>query len=160
MTPSDYRKINALSMQVDGIDNDSHLPYDERELASLVKSYRDGESTMFGTLRSKEMILAAAISMMLLLTACTSGTPANNGGTANTTPAQTQQATQQEGSETKASEAVSQTRTISTVKGDVEVPNNPQRVVVDYLVGDVVALGVTPLGVARACTGRDGACIC
>ncbi|MBD8837657.1 AraC family transcriptional regulator [Paenibacillus sp. CFBP 13594] len=154
MTPSDYRKINALSMQVDGIDNDSHLPYDERELASLVKSYRDGESTMFGTLRSKEMILAAAISMMLLLTACTSGTPANNGGTANTTPAQTQQTTQQEGSETKASEAVSQTRTISTVKGDVEVPNNPQRVVVDYLVGDVVALGVTPLGVARAARGE------
>ena len=38
MTPSDYRKINALSMQVDGIDNDSHLPYDERELASLVES--------------------------------------------------------------------------------------------------------------------------
>ncbi|WP_413409291.1 AraC family transcriptional regulator [Paenibacillus amylolyticus] len=154
MTPSDYRKINALSMQVDGIDNDSHLPYDERELVSLVKSYRDGESMMFGTLRSKEMILAAAISMMLLLTACTSGTPANNGGTANTTPAQTQQATQQEGSETKASEAVSQTRTISTVKGDVEVPNNPQRVVVDYLVGDVVALGVTPLGVARAARGE------
>ncbi|WP_339784164.1 AraC family transcriptional regulator [Paenibacillus sp. FSL R7-0313] len=154
MTPSDYRKINALSMQVNGIDNDSHLPYDERELASLVKSYRDGESTMFGSLRSKEMILAAAISMMLLLTACTSGTPANNGGTANTTPAQTQQTTQQEGSETKASEAVSQTRTITTVKGDVEVPNNPQRVVVDYLVGDVVALGVTPLGVARAARGE------
>ena len=109
---------------------------------------------MFGTLRSKEMILAAAISMMLLLTACTSGTPANNGGTANTTPAQTQQATRQEGTETKASEAVSQTRTISTVKGDVEVPNNPQRVVVDYLVGDVVALGVTPLGVARAARGE------
>ncbi|OMD28551.1 hypothetical protein BSK59_02720 [Paenibacillus odorifer] len=154
MTPSDYRKINALSMQVDGIDNDSHFLYYERELAGLVQSYREGESTMFGKVRSKEMILAAAMSLMLLLSACASGTPSNNGGTVNPNPAQTQQTTQPEVSETKASEAVSQTRTISTVKGDVKVPNNPQRVVVDYLVGDVVALGVTPLGVARA--ARDG----
>ncbi|WP_340033124.1 AraC family transcriptional regulator [Paenibacillus sp. FSL E2-0202] len=149
MTPSDYRKINALSMQVDGIDNDSHFLYYERELAGLVQSYREGESTMFGKVRSKEMILAATMSLMLLLSACASGTPSNNGGTVNSNPVQTQQTTQPE-----ASEAVSQTRTISTVKGDVKVPNNPQRVVVDYLVGDVVALGVTPLGVARA--ARDG----
>ncbi|SDK45401.1 iron complex transport system substrate-binding protein [Paenibacillus sp. OK060] len=154
MTPSDYRKINALSMQVDGIDNDSHFLYYERELAGLVQSYREGESTMFGKVRSKEMILAAAMSLMFLLSACASGTPSNNGGTVNPIPAQTQQTTQSEVSDTKASEAVSQTRTISTVKGDVKVPNNPQRVVVDYLVGDVVALGVTPLGVARA--ARDG----
>ncbi|WP_438492235.1 AraC family transcriptional regulator [Paenibacillus sp. IHBB 3054] len=156
MTPSDYRKINALSMQVDGIDNDSHLHYNERELANLVKSYRDGESSMFGQVRSKEMIFVAAMSLMLLLTACTSGTPANNRGTVNPL-AETQQTTQSEVPETKASEAVSQTRTISTVKGDVEVPNNPQRVVVDYLVGDVVALGVTPLGVARATRGETEA---
>ncbi|SLJ88238.1 MULTISPECIES: AraC family transcriptional regulator [unclassified Paenibacillus] len=154
MTPSDYRKINALSMQVDGIDNHSHFLYYERELAGLVQSYREGESTMFGKVRSKEMILAAAMSLMFLLSACASGTPSNNGGTVNPIPAQTQQTTQSEVSDTKASEAVSQTRTISTVKGDVKVPNNPQRVVVDYLVGDVVALGVTPLGVARA--ARDG----
>ncbi|REK75544.1 AraC family transcriptional regulator [Paenibacillus paeoniae] len=152
MTPSDYRKINALSMQVDGIDNDYHFLYNERELANLVKSYRDGESTMFGKVRSKEMILAAAMSMMLLLSACTSGTPANNGGTVNPVPTQTQVTTQPEGSETKASE-VSETRTISTVKGDVEVPNKPQRVIVDYLIGDVVALGVNPLGVARVARG-------
>ncbi|MFF2889174.1 AraC family transcriptional regulator [Paenibacillus sp. NPDC057967] len=156
MTPSDYRKINALSMQVDGIDNDSHFLYNERELAGLVKSYREEESSMFGQVRSKEMILAAAMSMMLLLSACTSGTPANNGGTVNPVPAQTQQTTQPETSETKASE-VSQTRTISTVKGDVEVPNNPQRVIVDYLIGDVVALGVTPLGVARVARGEKEA---
>ncbi|QUL54196.1 AraC family transcriptional regulator [Paenibacillus tritici] len=156
MTPSDYRKINALSMQVDGIDNDSHLHYNERELANLVKSYRDGESSMFGQVRSKEMLFAAAMSLMLLLTACTSGTPANNRGTVNP-PAETQQTKQTEVPETKASEAASQTRTISTVKGDIEVPSNPQRVVVDYLVGDVVALGVTPLGVARATRGETEA---
>ncbi|GGG68659.1 hypothetical protein GCM10010918_24540 [Paenibacillus radicis (ex Gao et al. 2016)] len=148
MTPSDYRKINALSMQVDGIDNDSHHLYNERELVSLVRSYRDGESTMFGQVRRKEMILAAAMSLMLLLSACTSGAPANNGGTVNPIPEQTQQTTQPE---------VSQTRTISTIKGDVQVPNNPQRVVVDYLIGDVVALGVTPLGVARVSRGETEA---
>jgi len=149
MTPSDYRKINALSMQVDGIDNDYHLHYNDRELASLVKTYRDGELTLFGQLKSKEMIVAAAMSLMLLLSACSTGTPANNGGTVNTVPTQSQQTTHSEVSESQASEQVSQTRTISTVMGDVEVPSNPQRVIVDYLIGDVVALGVTPLGVAR-----------
>ncbi|WP_438347006.1 AraC family transcriptional regulator [Paenibacillus sp. FA6] len=148
MTPSDYRKINALSMQVDGIDNDSHFHYNEGELASLVKTYREGESTMFGQVRSKEMILVATMSLMLLLSACGSGTATNNGGTVNPIPAQTQQTTQPE---------VLETRTISTVKGDVEVPNNPQRVIVDYLIGDVVALGVTPLGVARVARGEKEA---
>ncbi|MCR8659393.1 AraC family transcriptional regulator [Paenibacillus endoradicis] len=148
MTPSDYRKINALSMQVDGIDNDYHFLYNEGELAGLVKTYREGESTMFGQVRSKEMILAATISLMLLLSACGSGTATNNGGTVNPIPAQTQQTKQPE---------VLETRTISTVKGDVEVPNNPQRVIVDYLIGDVVALGVTPLGVARVARGEKEA---
>ena len=39
-----------------------------------------------------------------------------------------------------------ETRTIETVKGKIEIPNDPQRVVVDYFVGDVLALGVEPVG--------------
>lgn len=38
------------------------------------------------------------------------------------------------------------TRTIETVKGKVEIPSDPQRVVVDYFVGDALALGVEPVG--------------
>ncbi|WP_416150299.1 iron-hydroxamate ABC transporter substrate-binding protein [Salipaludibacillus sp. HK11] len=45
---------------------------------------------------------------------------------------------------------VSETRVYESVKGDIELPTNPERVVVavqDY-VGDVLALGVTPVGAA------------
>ena len=38
------------------------------------------------------------------------------------------------------------TKTISTAKGDVEIPTNPKKVVVDYFMGDAVALGVKPVG--------------
>lgn len=53
------------------------------------------------------------------------------------------------------SERNSTTRTVSTVKGDVEVPVNPKRIIVDYLIGDVVSLGVEPLGVAKAEEGGE-----
>lgn len=36
-------------------------------------------------------------------------------------------------------------RTVSTVRGDVEVPANPQRIVATYGMGDVLALGVKPV---------------
>lgn len=37
------------------------------------------------------------------------------------------------------------TKIVSTVMGDVEVPNNPQRVIATYGLGDVIALGITPV---------------
>ena len=36
--------------------------------------------------------------------------------------------------------------TIRTVKGKIEIPNEPKRVVIDYFVGDALALGVEPVG--------------
>ena len=38
-------------------------------------------------------------------------------------------------------------RVISTAQGDVEVPSNPQRVIVTYCVGDALALGVKPVAI-------------
>ena len=40
-----------------------------------------------------------------------------------------------------------ETRVISTVNGDVEIPANPQRVIVTYCVGDALALGVKPVAI-------------
>ena len=37
-------------------------------------------------------------------------------------------------------------RTVETVKGKIEIPNEPKRVVIDYFVGDALALGVEPVG--------------
>jgi iron complex transport system substrate-binding protein len=36
-------------------------------------------------------------------------------------------------------------RTVSTVRGDVEVPTNPKRVIATYGMGDILALGVKPV---------------
>lgn len=38
------------------------------------------------------------------------------------------------------------TKIVTTVKGDIEVPTNPERVVIDYFMGDALALGVMPVG--------------
>ncbi len=42
-----------------------------------------------------------------------------------------------------------ETRKIDTVMGEVEVPENPERVVVDWDLGHVVALGIEPVGASK-----------
>lgn len=37
------------------------------------------------------------------------------------------------------------TRTVSTVMGNVEVPENPKRIIINYFQGDLLALGIKPL---------------
>ncbi len=39
----------------------------------------------------------------------------------------------------------SKTRTVSTVMGDIEVPANPKKIVINYFQGDLLALGIKPL---------------
>ncbi|WAG50944.1 ABC transporter substrate-binding protein [Clostridium tagluense] len=51
------------------------------------------------------------------------------------------------------SKNVSATRTISTKLGDVKVPANPKRVIVQYLMGDVISLGIKPVGISEVYTG-------
>lgn len=48
------------------------------------------------------------------------------------------------------------TRTVRTVKGEVEVPAYPKRVLVDYLVGDVIAMGVKPIALSTLDTDTEG----
>jgi iron complex transport system substrate-binding protein len=155
MTPSEYRIKMITDMDVNDIDNDYQRHYNEGGLDKLVKFKGDGELSMFGKTRNKEMILAAAMSLMLLLSACTSNAPVNNGATAS--PAETQtQTTLSAGA--KGTEVVTpQTRIVHTLKGDVEVPVNPQRVVVLYLMGDLLALGIKPVGISTLVGGDDAA---
>lgn len=41
---------------------------------------------------------------------------------------------------------LSETKTIHMEYGDVEIPKNPQKVIITYNQGDLIALGVTPVG--------------
>lgn len=98
---------------------------------------------MLKQMRGKAVV-AAALSLMLLLSAC--GTTPANSTASNSTPASvvTSQVT-----ETEATETVEKgTRMVSTVIGDVEVPENPKRIVVGgFWVGDVLALGKQPIAI-------------
>lgn len=151
MTPSEFRNKKIASMHACDIDNYYQPFYNERGLDSLAQIHRDGEFMMLGQTRGKEMILAAAMSLMLLLSACASNTAVNNGGAASSMSASSSaQAQQVEETQTSAEP---QTRIVKTTKGDVQVPANPQRVVVQYLMGDVVSMGVMPVGVSDVYEG-------
>ncbi len=148
MTPSEFRNKKIVSMHDCDIDNDSQRLYNEKGSGNLIESKRDGEFTMFGSIRNKEMLVAAAMSLMLLLSACGSSTPANTGGS-SAVPQQTQKTQAQSNEQAKAAETVAQTRIVTTEKGDVEVSANPTRIVDSgYWRGDILALGVTPIATA------------
>jgi iron complex transport system substrate-binding protein len=44
------------------------------------------------------------------------------------------------------SDEEAKTRTVKTVKGEVEIPANPKRVITDFYLADLLALGIKPLG--------------
>ncbi|MBM6386596.1 MAG: AraC family transcriptional regulator [Paenibacillus sp.] len=116
--------------------------------------YIDGGSTpMKKRKASSSMLFIAILSLTMLLSACGAGstpTLTASEGTGNTSNSTTVSTSTDAGAQTN---NVSETRTISTVKGDVVVPADPKRVVVLYLQGDVVALGVKPVGTSEVFDG-------
>jgi len=151
MTPSEYRIKMITDKDINDIDNDYQPQYNERELYKLVKSKGNEELLMLGKTRNKEIIFAAALSLMLLLSGCTSNAPVNKGATGSQSETQTQTTSNAE------AKGMPQTRIVNTLKGDVEVPVNPQRVVVLYLMGDLLALGIKPVGISTLVGEGDAA---
>lgn len=151
MTPSEYRIKMITDKDINDIDNDYQPQYNERELYKLVKSKGNEELLMLGKTRNKEIIFAAALSLMLLLSGCTPNAPVNKGATGSQSETQTQTTSNAE------AKGMPQTRIVNTLKGDVEVPVNPQRVVVLYLMGDLLALGIKPVGISTLVGEGDAA---
>ncbi|WP_141502479.1 AraC family transcriptional regulator [Paenibacillus luteus] len=94
----------------------------------------EGEVTMFKEVKPP-IAMAFLLSFMLLLNAC------GTGNTAETSPSPIE-------TSPVASEQP-QTKTISTVAGDIEVPTHPQRVVAGEYLGSLIALGVIPVGTSN-----------
>lgn len=86
-------------------------------------------------------VIAAALSLMLLLSACATTPVTSTGADVTPTPVVTSQVIETKGAEP----AEAETRTISTVMGDVEVPVNPKRIAFFGMVGDLVAIGTLPI---------------
>ncbi|MGN7413780.1 AraC family transcriptional regulator [Paenibacillus sp. SAF-068] len=115
--------------------------------------YIDGGSTpMKRRKTSSSMIMVALLSITMLLSACSSGTtiPTAGEGTGASSNNSSTSVSSDTGSQTNKD---NETRTVSTVKGDVVVPANPKRVVVLYLQGDVVALGIKPIATSDVYDG-------
>ncbi|WNS44848.1 AraC family transcriptional regulator [Paenibacillus sp. MMS20-IR301] len=137
--PSD---VSAYDIVRDGglryIDHDNHYQY-------ILK----GAPDMFRTAKPS-LILTLLLCFTILLSACSAGTAGNAAsGSGNNSPVASAAAT----TAPDQASAEAQTRTISTVKGEIEVPADPQRVVVLYLLGDVLALGIKPVGVSDVSEG-------
>ncbi|MGM1045664.1 MAG: ABC transporter substrate-binding protein [Bacillota bacterium] len=82
--------------------------------------------------------------LLLFLVACSSeGT-----NSTSTNEVKEEQTAEQTAEKTKEKDT-KKTRIISTVTGDVEVPTYPERVIVDWDLGHVLALGVEPVGASK-----------
>ncbi|MGC5773397.1 AraC family transcriptional regulator [Paenibacillus pabuli] len=116
--------------------------------------YIDGGSTQMKRRKtSSSIVMVALLSITMLLSACSAGsttTPAAGDGTNGSSTSSTAVSSSDSGSQTNNENG---TRTVSTVKGDVVVPANPKRVVVLYLQGDVVALGIKPIATSEVFAG-------
>lgn len=100
---------------------------------------------------NKKLLLALlGITLLFITTGC-QRSETSKADAITSTPEPTQAET-----ESKDEQEESGTRTVSTVMGDIEVPANPKRVLVDYIVGDVVAMGVIPIALSTLDTNIEG----
>lgn len=140
---------------------DEELLYDSAKYAILPKSSKrysvlecdnhyhlkgDVSKTMY-----KSFKLTAATIMLcitLLISACSGTTNSANQPSPETTVSQQPSSASGSQAESNQEQAVQkETRTISTPKGDVEVPLNPERVASDQYMGHLIKLGIIPVGV-------------
>ncbi|MFB8375466.1 AraC family transcriptional regulator [Paenibacillus taichungensis] len=152
MTPGQYKKKMKESL------GDSDSPW-EGFVSSMGKhsstcyviddnhyQYKtEGDRQMYRETRSK-MVLTLMLCFTLMLAACTNGNSSQNnsqgsaGGNSNQSAESTQNMPSNEAKEDTSM------RKVSTVMGEVSVPAHPKRVVVDWDLGPVLAVGVTPVG--------------
>ena len=99
---------------------------------------------------AKMTAMTILMCLSLLLGACSGATNTSGGSQAPSASAnqETQTGVNPTGGGTEATAA--KTRIVSTLRGDVEVPAEPQRVASDQYMGQLLKLGIVPVGV------RDG----
>ncbi|MDK8179959.1 ABC transporter substrate-binding protein [Paenibacillus sp. UMB4589-SE434] len=97
------------------------------------------------------LIVCALVIVMMVLAGCGSTSSSDASSVDSTKAATSAESAKSDKSETEKSEEKSGTRKVTTVMGEVEVPVNPQRVIVNWYVGDVFTLGIKPVAInARA----------
>lgn len=77
----------------------------------------------------------------LFMSACSTGTL-----NTNTATVESKLTTKGEAAPSNKPQTEAQTRVITTIKGDIEIPSHPERIVVDLYLGSFIALNVKPIG--------------
>ncbi|MGM1046778.1 MAG: AraC family transcriptional regulator [Bacillota bacterium] len=103
-----------------------------------------GEFLMQGRIKITAMTMLICLSM--LLGACSNQANTQVGSQTETNPTTTQTKGDQPTGDGQTGEQT-KTRTVTTLKGDVEVPANPKRVASDQYMGHLLKLGIIPVGV-------------
>ncbi|REK74559.1 AraC family transcriptional regulator [Paenibacillus paeoniae] len=116
---------------------------------------KERKLSMYGN-KSSWAVTSLMLCLMLLLGACSGGAggqsqPVSNAGGGASSPVPTGE--NGGAGENSHAQTESKTRKMSTLKGDIEVPANPERIVVLYHVGDVLAFGAKPVGVSEVYDG-------
>lgn len=122
--PSKLRRYNYSS-------NENHYQLEEEV---NIKMYRNMKVTA----------MTVMLCLSLLLSACSN--VQNNNGNSQTVANSGVASSQNNIPADKATDQVD-TRIVSTLKGDVEIPANPQRVASDQYMGHLLKLGIMPIGV-------------
>jgi iron complex transport system substrate-binding protein len=143
VTPGDFRKISSTRLLDPAIGNAVNFPYSNKGLAGLDSTTRKGEYSMVGPSKGTFMF-SAALCLMLLLSACSTPVP-SVGGTNASEPTSNQSAASQP-TATQQAETAAATREFQHVGGTAVVPAEPQRIVADWFYGELLALGVRPIG--------------
>lgn len=143
MSPTQYRKNLSDCKRDYTLQNSFPFPYNVESQVSLDELKGKGATFMLKQMSSKAVV-AAMLSLMLIMSACGTATTTNNGSNTISTSVVTSQISKAEVTEL----VEAGTRTISTVMGDVEVPANPQRIVAaGFWVGDILAFGKQPVAI-------------
>lgn len=142
MSPATLRKNLTWDKKYPYMENPEFSHYNEAYQVSQDKLNTQGD-IMLKHLKNKTAVMAAALSFMTLLSGCSTALSVSDNTTLTASQAADNQNSQKDDDSQK-----SETKILQTVKGDVEIPVTPKRVVTDSgLLGDILALGVTPIAI-------------
>lgn len=135
-TPQAYRRNYTSRLSDEYIGSLQDFPYSDERKINFIKHGDRREESMLGQMK-KKMIIAAALAM--LVSACGGGGTGTEGSGGANSPSPKASVQSTASPETA-------TRTVETDFGPVQVPANPQRIVVNFVQGDLLALGIKPVG--------------
>ncbi|WP_411342767.1 AraC family transcriptional regulator [Paenibacillus sp. WLX1005] len=136
ITPGDYRKLHTIQMHDSAMLLPTSIPYAGQRPVQPDHETTEGEYAMFTATKGKMML--ALLGLTLILSACAPATTPVSGNTSTTS------SNPNEASAT--STAAVTTHEFKHAGGTSTVPVQPKRIVTDWFYGELLTLGVRPIG--------------